>query len=65
MSLVLVCASIALLSLATTHIDSLELRSYDFLMSVLRGPVQPPDDIVIVGIDESSIKEYSSQFSWP
>lgn len=55
----------AALSVLTTHIDALELRSYDFLMTVLRGPLSPPDDIVIVAIDESSMKEFAPRFSWP
>lgn len=34
-------------------------------MTVLRGPMPPPDDIVIVAIDESSIREFAPAFDWP
>src|SRR3954462_6365307 len=52
-------------SLLTHHLDSLELKSYDFMMSVLRGPLPAPDDIAIVAIDDSSMKEFAGAFTWP
>ena len=58
-------AGVAGASLLTHHLDSLELKSYDFLMSVLRGPLPTPDDIAIVAIDDSSMKEFAGSFSWP
>ncbi len=59
------CLAVGALALTSTHLDSLELKSYDFLMTVVRGPRPPPDDVVIVAIDESSIKEIGASFNWP
>src|SRR5262245_19308205 len=53
------------LALVTPYIETLELKSYDFMMAVLRGPLPPPDDLVIVAIDESSIKQFAPHFAWP
>ena len=39
------------------------MSSRDWLMRQ-RGPLQPPDDIVIVAIDESSLKRFG-RFPWP
>lgn len=64
-SVALVCGLVAAASLLTPQLDALELKSYDFLLTVLRGPLSPPADIAIVAIDESSIKEFSQRFSWP
>lgn len=61
----LAIAGVAGISLLTHHLDSLELKSYDFMMSVLRGPLPPPDNIAIVAIDDSSMKEFAGAFSWP
>jgi len=62
---VLAIAGVAGISLLTHHLDSLELKSYDFMMSVLRGPLPPPDNIAIVAIDDSSMKEFAGAFKWP
>ena len=62
---VLAIAGVAGASLLTHHLDSLELKSYDFMMSVLRGPLPAPDDIAIVAIDDSSMREFAGSFSWP
>ena len=47
---VLAIAGVAGMSLLTHHLGSLELKSYDFMMSVLRGPRPTPDNIAIVAI---------------
>src|SRR5262245_7898576 len=49
----------------TPYLNTPELKSYDFMMSTLRGPLDRPQDIVIVAIDESSIQEFSDRFHWP
>ncbi|MEP7307767.1 MAG: adenylate/guanylate cyclase domain-containing protein [Acidobacteriota bacterium] len=64
-SVVVSCLAVGTLASTTTHLDSLELKSYDFLMTVARGPRPPPEDMVIVAIDESSIKEIGTSFQWP
>ena len=63
-------ATLALLWLLsfTPFLEILELKSYDFRMSVLRPPLDPPSDIVIVAIDESSVTELEEQgmpLPWP
>lgn len=42
----------------------MELKGLDLLF-VLRGPLPPPDEIVIVAIDESSMAEIGKQWPWP
>ncbi len=42
----------------------LELKGLDFLFT-LRGPLSPPDSIVIVAIDEPSMAEIGRQWPWP
>src|SRR5687768_16796271 len=53
----------------TPYIELLEGKNYDFMMSVLRGPLEAPSDIMIVAIDDSSLQEfadsYGFQFPWP
>lgn len=59
---------IALFSQYFPYLEGLELKNYDFLMAVLRGPQTPPKDIVIVAIDDTSIRKYVDQgfpFPWP
>jgi adenylate cyclase len=63
--LIAASGGIALLSRYTPYLTILELKSYDFMIAVLRGPLPPPDDLVIVAIDESSIQEFSDRFTWP
>lgn len=42
----------------------LELKGLDLLF-LLRGPLPPPPEIVIVAIDEPSFAEISKQWPWP
>ncbi len=60
-------AIIGLLSSFTPYLEVLELKSYDFMMATIRGPLEPPSDIAIVAIDEDSISEFSStlKLNWP
>jgi adenylate cyclase len=58
-------AFVALLSKYTSYFTILELKTYDLMMTVMRGPLKTPDDIAIVGIDEASIQEFSDRFSYP
>ncbi|MEJ2081020.1 MAG: adenylate/guanylate cyclase domain-containing protein [Acidobacteriota bacterium] len=60
---------IALFSKYSPYLDDLELRNYDFMMAVVRGPEPPPKDIVIVAIDEASRsqfeQDYGVTYPWP
>ncbi|GAB4111889.1 MAG: adenylate/guanylate cyclase domain-containing protein [Acidobacteriota bacterium] len=50
------------------YLENLELKNYDFMLAVLRGPLPPPDNLVVVAIDDDSIKKFLSQgfpFPWP
>lgn len=60
-------AIIGLLSSFTPYLEVLELKSYDFMMATIRGPLEPPSDIAIVAIDEDSLSEFSStlKLNWP
>src|ERR671922_817067 len=42
----------------------LELKGLDLLF-LLRGPLPPPSEIVVVAIDEPSFAEISKQWPWP
>jgi signal transduction histidine kinase len=42
----------------------IELKGLDLLFT-LRGPLPPPEDIVIVAIDEPSMAEIGQQWPWP
>jgi len=42
----------------------LELKGLDLLF-VLRGPLPPPDNIIIVAIDEPSMAQIGRQWPWP
>lgn len=54
-----------LFSVPVPFLDYLELANYD-LMMYLRGPQEPPDDIVIIAIDQLSINEFDRLgLSWP
>ncbi|HEY3128309.1 MAG TPA: adenylate/guanylate cyclase domain-containing protein [Acidobacteriota bacterium] len=65
--LVVTFAIVGLLSKYTPILDATETRSYDFMLKVIRGPVEPPKDIVIVAIDDSSLQQLadSAGFRWP
>src|SRR5262249_57526916 len=45
------------------HVPGLEMSARDWLMRQ-RGLLQPPDDVVIVAIDEPSLKRLG-RFPWP
>lgn len=68
---ILVCAiaGVAVFSKYSPYLDDLELRNYDFMMAVLRGPLPPPKNIVIVAIDEASRsqfeQDYGVTYPWP
>jgi len=62
--LVFSLAAVALLSKYTPYLDSLELRNYDFLMAVIRGPLTPPDNIAVIAIDEASDTEFRDSFGF-
>lgn len=61
--------AVAMVSKYSPYLDDLELRNYDFMMAVLRGPEPPPKDMVIVAIDEASRsqfeEDYGVTFPWP
>ena len=42
----------------------MELKGLDLLFT-LRGPLTPPEDIVIVAVDEPSMAEMGQQWPWP
>jgi adenylate cyclase len=42
----------------------LELKGLDLLF-LLRGPLPPPSEVVVVAIDEPSFAEISKQWPWP
>lgn len=44
--------------------EFLELKGYD-IFHVLKKPAHPPEDIVIVAIDEPSFAEIGKQWPWP
>ncbi|MDG4553800.1 MAG: CHASE2 domain-containing protein [Candidatus Competibacter sp.] len=48
----------------TSFFALLELKGLDLLFT-LRGPLSPPDSIVIVAIDEPSMAEIKQQWPWP
>ncbi len=49
----------------TPLVNVLESRNYDFLMQ-LRGPLAPPDDLVVVAIDNASMEQLSQLgVAWP
>lgn len=67
--LVVAVALMAIFSKYSPYLDDLELRNYDFMMAVLRGPRQPSKEIVIVAIDEASRsqfeQDYGVTYPWP
>lgn len=56
--------AVGIFSEVTPFLENLELKYYDFLMSVVRGPVPPPPNVRIVAIDEAAIQEFGSP-PWP
>src|SRR5574337_239242 len=64
-ALITACAFAAMLVLTNLPVLSLlELKGLDFLFR-LRGPLTPPNEIVVVAIDEPSFAEISKQWPWP
>jgi adenylate cyclase len=67
--LLLTLASIAVLSKYAPYLEILELKNYDVLLAVVRGPREPPENIVLVAIDDRSINEfldsYDVSYPWP
>ena len=43
---------------------TLERKGYDLLFA-LRGPLPPPDDLIIVSVDDRSFAEIGQQWPWP
>ncbi len=65
---VLTFSLVGLLSLYTPILEILELKGYDFMMSVIRGPVPPSQELVVVAIDETSLAEFEHlglHWPWP
>lgn len=60
-AIILISTLVAIL--LSWHAPGLNLYARDRLMQA-RGPLSPPDDIVIVAIDEASIARYG-RFPWP
>ena len=64
---VLVAAAAFGITLILTNLSFfafIELKGLDLLFT-LRGPLPPPEDIVIVAIDEPSMAEIGQQWPWP
>ncbi|MFQ5960633.1 MAG: CHASE2 domain-containing protein [Candidatus Methylomirabilales bacterium] len=60
-----VAAFVAMLVLTKLPLLSLlELKGLDLLF-LLRGPLRPPNEVVVVAIDEPSFAEISVQWPWP
>ncbi len=55
------CAALANL---TPWVQILELKTLDLLF-LIRGPLAPPRDVVIVAIDEASFGDVKFQWPWP
>ena len=56
----------AIFSSVSPLLHRLDLKSYDFLMASVRGPVTPPDNILMVAIDEASRREFALKgIHWP
>ena len=59
-----VAFGITLLFSSLSFFAFLELKGLDLLFA-LRGPLPPPDPIIIVAIDEPSMSEIGRQWPWP
>jgi len=57
--------SLGFVALSLPQLEILELKSYDSMMSIARGPLPSPDELIIVAIDETSLAEFQSFFNWP
>ncbi|MFQ5737445.1 MAG: CHASE2 domain-containing protein [Acidobacteriota bacterium] len=58
--------TVGTLSVFTPYLENLELNNYDFLLAVLRGPLDPPSDLVIIAIDENSLDQLAQLgLDWP
>lgn len=67
LSLLLSVAIVAALGV-TGLIEKLELRNYDFVMTVVRGQRPPPENLALVAIDDASIDLFQKQgfnLPWP
>ena len=62
-SILISLSSLYIYSLDLTFIKLLEFKAYDFKMS-LRGTLPVSDQVVIVAIDESSLKR-EGRWPWP
>src|SRR4051794_40905710 len=59
-----VAAAFALLAYATDTFDSLENDSIDERFTI-RGDEKPPSDLVIVGIDDKTLRSLGVRFPFP
>src|SRR5215207_587601 len=59
----IITASAVIAMAVAWRAPGLDLYARDWLMRA-RGPLAPPDDIVIIGIDEASMARYG-RFPWP
>ncbi len=59
--LTLILSSILYFSFPGRHFD---MKAYD-IYSCLRGPIHPPDNIIIVGIDSESFSVINVPWPWP
>ena len=63
-----VCATLAVLLLLVAYVSGfmnyLRTQNYD-LMFVVRGEIAPPEEVVIVAIDEPSFANMGIQWPWP
>ncbi len=62
--------TVGVLSKYTPLLENLELKNYDFILAVLRGPLETPEEIAIVAIDETSRSIFAEElgflsFPWP
>jgi len=67
LSAVLIAAATLGITLILTNLSFfafIELKGLDLLFT-LRGPLPPPENIVIVAIDEPSMAEIGQQWPWP
>ncbi len=64
LSVALVITGFAALLMAQGWTKALSLYTYDMLFD-MRGPVEAPDDIIILSIDEPSFAEVQHRWPWP
>lgn len=63
-SIGIISGLIAILFNLIPHGEFLELKGYD-LLHILKRPASPPENIIIVAIDEPSFAEIGRQWPWP